>query len=197
MHSRMAGSSRNIKVLGRERHMFQIFKRLPAAPKTHNFSDRKRRIFRFLRANPVGVLSTVTPDGNPHGVVIYFHTTPEFAVSFLTKTGTRKYDNIIHDDHVMLTVFEAETQAVAQITGRAEELHDSTEIHALSTAILTISAGSEAGTPPITKLLGDRFTAFTIRPLQIRMAVYDRPDSGGYDTLFESIESFEMNPEEH
>lgn len=176
--------------------MFQIFKRRPAA-KTRDFSDRKRRIFHFLRANPVGVLSTVTPDGNPHGVVIYFHTTPEFAVSFLTKTGTRKYDNIIHNDRVMLTVFDPETQAVAQITGHAEELHGSKEIHALATTILDISANSEAGTPPITKLLGGRFTAFTIKPVQIRMAVYDRPDSGGYDTLFESIESFEMSAEEH
>lgn len=157
-------------------------------------SDRQNRIYTFLQEMKVGVLSTVTPDGNPHGVVIYFTVNPDFSISFLTKAGTRKYDNIMHDNHVMLTVFEPRTQATTQITGQAYPMQDSKKIHDLTETVLGVSQkSSEAGVPPITKLQVGNYAAFTITPLQIRMAVYDRPDSGSYGELFESIESFELN----
>lgn len=175
--------------------MFRVSRRRGPKEIPH-FSDRKQRILAFLRENPTGVLSTVTPDGNPHGVVIYFRVNTDFTVSFLTKTGTRKYDNILHDNHVMLTVFEPHSQATAQVIGVAQKLADSYEINELAATILTISMEtSEAGTPPISKLVSGDYAAFRIEPLQIRMAVYDRPDSGEYGQLFESVESFELNDE--
>lgn len=42
---------------------------------------------------------------------------------------------------------------------------------------------SEAGIPPITKLSAGDLTAFRLQPVQIRMAVYERPDPGRYDEL--------------
>ena len=158
------------------------------------FSDRKQRIYDFLRANPVGVLSSVTPNGNPHGTVIYYTVDKAFAVAFLTKTRTRKFDNLKHNDHVMLTVFDSQAQTTAQISGDAVEIRDSYEINVVAGAILGASLKtSEAGVPPITKLEAGRYVAFKLAPVQIRMAVYARPDPGDYSDLFESIESFELN----
>lgn len=160
----------------------------------NKFSDRKKRIFTFLRENPVGVLSSVTPDGNPHGAVVYFRVDKDFTISILTKTGTRKYDNIKHNNHTMLTVFEPETQATVQVTGLAEEVLDNYEVNGIAGTILGISMKtSESGTPPISKLDAGMYTAFKITPLQARMAVYARPDPGGYGEIFESVESFELS----
>ena len=158
------------------------------------FSDRKQRIYDFLIANPIGVLSSVTPDGNPHGTVIYYHAARDFTITFLTKTQTRKYDNLRRNNHVMLTVFDAQTQTTAQVAGKTVEISDSYEINVVAGAILGASLQtSEAGMLPITKLEAGRYVAFKLTPVQIRMAVYARPDPGDYSELFESIESFELN----
>ena len=166
--------------------------------KTHmvdepKFSDRNQRIYDFLHQHPVGVLSSVGPNGDPHGVVIYFMIDKAFNISFLTRDGTRKYDNLKHHPHIMLTVFEPKSQATVQVTGRATELTKSYEINSIAGGMLSVSqkvSGSEL--PPITKLEEGNFVAFKIEPVQIRMAVYSRPDPGDYDSIFESVESFDF-----
>jgi hypothetical protein len=159
----------------------------------NDFSDRRQRIFDFLQANPIGVLSTVNPNAEPHGVVIYFTVDKQFSINFLTRSETRKHDNLEHNNCVMLTVFEPRAQAVVQVTGRAYKVTNSRSINALAGSILGIGRQtSSGGLPPIIKLEAGDFVAFQIVPVQIRMAVYARPDSGEYQDLFESVESFDL-----
>lgn len=156
-------------------------------------SDQQQRILSFLEDTPVGVLSTVDPNGNPHGVVIYFVIDGNFNVYFLTRAETRKYDNLKHHNHAMLTVFDPESQTTAQITGRATEVEDSYQVNEIANQMVQASLKtSEAEVPPITKLSAGEAVAFKIEPVQIRMAVYARPESGDYKELFESIESFNL-----
>jgi len=169
-------------------HQFQL------KQKTEKFSDREQRILNFLTTHPIGVLSSVDPNGEPHGVVIYYQIDRNFHIYFVTRTGTKKYDNLKHSDHVMLTVFEAETQATAQIIGHASEIIDeSVNTIAIAGAILSASLKSARGQPPpITKLEEGEYAVFQLIPKQMRMAVYIRPDPGRYEDLFESIESFDL-----
>ena len=163
--------------------------------KTRNLSKRQERIYNFLRSNPVGVLSTVGPDGDPHGAVIYFTIDKRFMISFLTKSDTRKYDNLKHHSRIMLTSFDQATQTTAQIMGNTVEITDNYEINAVAGAILGASLDtSVAGTglPPISKLQAGSYVALGINPVQIRMATYARPDPGDYTELFDTIESFEL-----
>ena len=64
-------------------------------------ADLRERIHDFMKKYPIGVLSTVTPSGSPHAVVIYFSVDDELTLRFTTKKGTRKHKNIQHDSHVM------------------------------------------------------------------------------------------------
>lgn len=156
-------------------------------------SERQQRMYDFLTDTPVGVLATVDPNGCPHGAVIYFTVDKQFNLFFLTKTGTKKYDNLIRNDQVMLIVHEPVSQSVAQVIGKTFEIKDSYEVNRVAQRIFEISLRtSEAGVPPINKLHAGAYTAFLITPLQIRMAVYERPDDGDYGHIFESIESFEL-----
>jgi uncharacterized pyridoxamine 5'-phosphate oxidase family protein len=174
--------------------MLNTFKHQTPTPVASEYSDRKQRIHDFLSQTAVGVLSTVNPDGEPHGVVIYFNINTDFGITFLTRAGTRKYDNLKHHNHLMLTVFDLRTQTTAQITGRAIEITDNYEVNQVAAGMLATSLKiSEPGLPPITKLEAGDYVAFTIHPVQIRMAVYARPDPGEYTELFESIESFEFS----
>lgn len=156
-------------------------------------TDREQRIYDFLKSCPVGVLSSVTPDNEPHGSVIYFTVDQNFVVSFVTKSETRKYDNITRHRNITLTVYEPNSQTTAQIIGKAQEIKDNYEVNLVAGAILAASMKmSDEGLPPISKLSAGEYVGFKVEPDQITMAVYSRPDSGDYTELFETIESFEL-----
>lgn len=172
--------------------MFAVQRQREMSSDSQELSQRERRIYDFLKANPAGVLSTVDPDGDPHGTVIYFDVNRSFCVYFLTKTDTRKYDDIKRYNHVMLTVFEPKYQSVAQVTGIATEITDSTEINRIAGAAQSASLKtSRSGLPPISKLPAGEYSAFAIKPVQIRMAVYFKPGLNHPSGIFESIESFD------
>ncbi len=175
----------------------RITHRKHSATSEPKFSDRQQRIYSFLREQRVGVLSTVTPDGDPHGVVIYYDIDKNFKATFLTRSQTHKYDNLKHRNHVMLTVFDLKTQTTVQITGKAVELTGSDEINKVAGATLATSLKtSDGGLPPSSKLEAGDFVAFRIDPVLIRMAVYARPGHGDYEELFESIESFDLGQQD-
>jgi hypothetical protein len=165
----------------------------PTTAGSAKFSDRQQRIHRFLSQNRIGIVSTISPDMEPHGSVVYFSIDDQFNISFITKSGTRKADNLVHNDRIHMTVFEPLTQAVAQIRGRAHEITDGYALNRVAAQTLgTALDTSESGTPPLTKLEDGGYIGFTITPAQITLAVYARPDPGSFGDLFESIESFDL-----
>ena len=150
-------------------------------------SESNNRIYAFLRSNPIGVLATVDPDGNPHAAVIYFSVSDDFNLTFTTKHDTKKHDNLIRNNHAMLVCYEASSQTTVQITGSVKKIDDIGEANEAFTHMLQASQQtSESGIPPITKLHAGQYIAYRIKPTQIRMAVFIRPDAGGYD-MFETI----------
>lgn len=173
--------------------MFGKKKPAPEQPVQKPLPERQQRIYDFLRLKPIGVMSTSLPNGNPHGSVIYYCIDQQFTIKFLTKSKTRKYENLKQHDQVVITVFEPETQTTAEISGKAVEVTESVEINSIAGSILAASMKtSGAGLPPISKLDAGEYVAFKIVPEQIKMAVYARPDPGDYTSLFETIEAFEL-----
>jgi general stress protein 26 len=159
-----------------------------------HLTERQRRIYEFLAANPVGVLSTVDPNGQPHGVVIYYCVAKDFLVFFLTRTGTKKYDNLKHHNRVMLTVFDPKTQTTTQIAGRATAITDRTQLNRVADSVLEhcLLQTRQPGSLPITKVDAGSYVAFKIKPTHIRMATYSKAPPDDYGDIFDSIESFEL-----
>lgn len=146
------------------------------------------RIYDFLTSQPVGVLATVDPNSNPHAAAVYFFVDDDFTITFATKQNTKKNDNLKHRNHVMLIAFDTESQTTAQITGVAEDISEtSTGQETFTKMLVAAEATSESGVPPISKLIAGQYTAWRIRPKQIRMAIFARPDPGGYD-IYETID---------
>ena len=163
----------------------------------NGLSVRQKRIYDFLNGMHCGVICSISPDILPHASVVY-HVVNEtdFSVSFLTKTGTRKYDDLIHDNHVVFIVFDEESQTVAQVTGNAYEITGPNDVNGIAARVYTNSLSSKKnGVLPIARLQAGTYTAFTIVPDQIRITSYGQPRSGDYEHMFDSIESFDLHPD--
>lgn len=155
--------------------------------------ERRDRIFGFLRENQVGVLSTVDPNNDPHATAIYYAVEPDLTISFMTKSATKKSDNIAHNNHVMLLVYEPSSQTTVQINGQAKKIDDISRMNKIFSDILQAAWDtSEDGVPPITRLVAGEYVAYSIEPKQVRMAVYARPELGNYEDLFETLEAHEL-----
>jgi len=153
-----------------------------------HLTEERERILDFLKKHEIGVLATVDPNGEPSAATIYFTVDDNLNISFLTKTGTKKHDNLKRHNHAMLVVSEAQTQTTVQIKGIATEVTDAAEADKVFRAILRVAmATSDAGMLPISKLQAGGYVVYQIKPKEIRMAVYIRPDPGDYSTIFETV----------
>lgn len=160
---------------------------------------RQQRIYDFLKNNHVGVLASVDPNGDPHAAVVYYVVDERFVLSFITRAGTKKHDNLIRNNHVVMVIFEPKNQTVAQVIGKAVEIKNANKMNAVAEAVFeSVLETEDKDMLPITKVDAGEYTAFKIEPDQIRLAAYARrgsqeeQDAGG---IFEAIESFDLNVE--
>ncbi len=151
-------------------------------------SESSQRIYDFLKNNRIGVLASVDPNGNPHAATIYFSVDEEFNILFTTKERTKKHDNLVHNNHAMLVTYEPTSQTTAQVTGVTEIVDN--KVQAKQIFIDTLKASrdtSESGNPPISKLQAGGYVAYKLKPVQIRMAIFRRPDPSGAD-IYETLD---------
>jgi general stress protein 26 len=144
--------------------------------------ETKERINTFLKTHAVGVISTCDQDNNPHGAVIYLTVDDNFVMTFVTKDETKKHQNLQANPKVMFVTHEASSQTTVQVRGIAQLIDNQQDQDAVFAAISSLSSDQL----PITKLEAGGFVAYQLIPEEIRMAIFTRPDPGGYD-MYETI----------
>lgn len=149
--------------------------------------ESKDLIRDFLKTHHSGVLSTSSAAGYPHAAPVYFSVEEDFCLLFATKTETLKYKNIQENNRVAFACYDEATQSTVQIGGRAEKVDDPKVHQSTINAIYRYSAElSKTDLPPIEKLFAGDYVIVRIVPEVIKMAVFLRPDSGGYD-MYETL----------
>jgi general stress protein 26 len=150
----------------------------------------QRQAHEFLKKHKVGVLATVSPDGDPYAAAIYYSVDNNLNISFLTKTGTKKADNLKHHNHAMLVVYEAESQTTVQIAGSVSEITAADETNEVFRQIVHASLDTSGNDlAPIFKLDEGDYVTYQLTPTEVRMASFSHAKSGGYDTLFKTIDA--------
>ncbi len=154
-----------------------------------HINDDRQRALDFLQTRNVGVLATVDDNNHPSASALYYTVDKELNIFFVTKTETLKHHNLQNRNNVMMVVHDDETQSTVQIKGVATDITSDEIIFDDVIAIIFKVAmeSSDSGIPPIEKLKEGSFVGYKIKPSEIRMAVYARPDSGDYDSIFETI----------
>lgn len=156
-------------------------------PKAYQ-SESNQRIYNFLKSSQVGVLATADHEGIPHAAVIYFSIDENFMITFTTKQETKKHSNLQENKNVMLVAYEASSQTTAQVAGVVEDITDTDAAQAAYGMTLRAAREtSESGVPPMSKLDAGKYVAYRLVPASIKMAIFVRPDPGGYD-IYETVE---------
>ena len=154
---------------------------------------RVKRFAEFMQKHPIGILSSVTPDGDPHGVAIYYTFDNNFHIYFLSRERTRKCENISRNNHVMLSAVDPKTQTSLQISATCSQVTDPKQIKQLLDEIINISMKTSGGKlPPVSKITTGSLVAIKLIPVQMRMATYANSTNDNEVSPFESIESFDL-----
>lgn len=147
-----------------------------------NSPETIKNVRDFFKSQPVAILATVTAKNKPHAAVIYTSINDDMSLTFVTKADTFKSKNIKHNNSVMIVGYEASSQTTVQVEGHAIDITDTPEAADVFKGTLhSVEETSESGIPPISKLDAGHYVAYKVVPTQIRMAVFARPDPGGYD----------------
>jgi general stress protein 26 len=78
-------------------------------------------VFKFLNAEKLGVLATVSADGSPEAALMGVVATPELELIFDTVRSSRKYPNLKSNPRIAW-VIGCSTEVTVQYEGIAEEL---------------------------------------------------------------------------
>jgi general stress protein 26 len=144
--------------------------------------------YTFLKDHKVGVLATVDPNGEPHAAAIYYFINEDFTISFVTKAGTKKADNLQHNNHAVLVVYEAGSQTTVQVTGEVTEITDLLQVNEIFTqAIYASIETAKSSVPPLAKIKEGDYVGFRLAPKQVRMAAFSHTQSSEHADLFKTF----------
>lgn len=127
--------------------------------------EQRAQLLGFLREHPAGVLATVDGSGDPQASALYYGVAEDLSVSFTSKRDTQKSRDIASRPRVMLVVFDAASQTIAQIGGLAEEVTDAQQAADIYQS--TLDGARRTGpdnVPPIAKLPAGQYVAYMVRP---------------------------------
>lgn len=143
------------------------------------------RILAYIRAHPVAVLGTMSQNGNPYGAPVYVYATALHALYFMTKIKTKKYQNIVHNPKVSMTIVDPAQNSTLQAGGKAHIIKDPFEIEMVMAHMATLYAEGADWLPPISKLRAGPYQVLRITPHFIRLALYKGKHAGGDNIFYE------------
>lgn len=147
---------------------------------------KEKQIHNFLKDHRVGVLATVTPDGEPHAATIYYTVANDLDIRFLTRDKTQKAINLLHNNHAALVVYDAATQTTVQLSGTVTKITDNAEINAVYRQVVYASLDtSNNDIPPVAKLDAGDYITYRLTPTKLYMAVFNHAKPNDYKDIFE------------
>lgn len=127
----------------------------------------------FLSSHEIGVVSTIDRKGSISGAVIYY-TMLNNRPYFMTKSGTKKVENVLGDQHVALTVFDEPKRQTVQMQGIVQiEPDKNVADQAFGALYKTRRYGDGQHLPPVEKMSGNTII-FRILPTTVHFTDYSK-----------------------
>jgi len=89
----------------------------------NTFDSKKRKILDFVRKEKLGVVATISPEGNPEAAVMAVSQNDKLELFFQTNNETRKYKNLQVNPHVAVVFgHDIDEFITVQLEGAASEV---------------------------------------------------------------------------
>lgn len=132
----------------------------------------------FLKRHTTAVLATASLDGQPHASMIFYTADDQFAIHFLTRVGTRKFEAIQKNPRVAITIATADVPQTLQIEGVARSIALDTHTPSMKPQLLEMLDLNHWFRAPITKQDSAMVHEVRIEPSWVRWADYAFEESG-------------------
>lgn len=142
----------------------------------------------FLSRHHLAILSTSDGKNDVWGAAIYYAVDESLTFYFFTKTGSKKYHNILKNPQVAITIVDDDAQATVQASGRAEEVSEGHELNDAYRRLVQVHPPGEfSWKPPVSKLEDSGSTAvFRLQPTMLQFAEF-KSDSGSNGSRIKRI----------
>lgn len=134
-------------------------------------------IVNFIKNNPLSVISTVDPNNKANGASMYIVSDDKLNAYFLTKTNTRKYQNIMNNPSVAFTSHLESGLTTLQMIGDAAPINpaedDNQKIYALFEGIREKIVNYSL---PISKLNAGEYVIFKVNVDHALLTEYKQED---------------------
>lgn len=155
----------------------------------------REEIYSYLQFLTIGVLSTVSDTGKPYAAVIYFVVDHNLNFFFVTKTDTKKSQNLEKNNNAAITILDPNFPKTVQATGIVEAVQEP-DMHTYLLKRIS-EANSKKGIyywpPPLSKLnsQGDlilyKFQPDWLRFADFTESTYSVESSGVKTNIFYQI----------
>lgn len=135
--------------------------------------DPAQIIAAYVNSHPLAVLSTVDSNGDPHGSTLYAGSDREVNLYFMTKSQTRKAQNIQANPSVSLTFSGEDHQTTLQVSGQASQITVPDEGSLAFQILGAIRHNSEDFRLPISKLEAGPYVVFKVTVIHALLTQYE------------------------
>jgi uncharacterized protein YhbP (UPF0306 family) len=139
--------------------------------KNENYSDA----ISYLQAHELAVFSTFDTRGVISGAVVYYSIDKNNNIYIVTKSHTKKAQNILTSGQVALTVFEPTGLQTVQLQGMASiEKNEEVQAQVFNKLVKNRYYSEKIDLPPVTKIKQGAYTIIKIVPQSIKFRDYSK-----------------------
>ncbi len=153
--------------------------------------DQERKLaFAFFKQHPLMTLTTLSQEGAPQNAAVYTYIDEANYLYFVSREGTRKYNNIIENSLATLSTYDENVLMFAEVHGNAEVVNDKTEAATILTELQKIveSRKSSYWTPPVSQISDAPYVFFKLTPKEVTFANYEQSSSEASKPMVVSFE---------
>jgi len=146
------------------------------------------KVHAFLKHHPMGVLSTVSPEGEPWGAAIYYVADKDFNVYFVTRAKTAKFANLVANPLAALTIADQATQTTVQLVGKVAPLPPARYVEIVFNELAKAYPKDDVNwIKPIDQLHAGNYMPMYIVPTKLQYADYGKKKTDFHKDSIEHI----------
>ena len=144
------------------------------------YTEEKQKALAYLASHPLGTLATINDEGKPQLSTIYIFVEPDFTVYFLTKTESRKFQNILKRKDVNLLCASEEMLLSIEFEGEVQQVVDTVGVVQVTDRFRKMIETRKGNywTPPVAQLQSGQYVACKLIPTSVHIHLFADESNG-------------------